>query len=56
MDSMQEYYPALVLLVLGLFAFVVGLFFAVRERRERAQQAERTRMQRELDPNLQKTA
>ena len=50
---MQEYYPALVPLVLGLFAFVVGLFFAVRERRERA---ERARMQRELDLNLQKTA
>jgi hypothetical protein len=54
MDSeMQEYYPALVLVVLGLFAFVVGMFFAVRERRERA---ERARKQRELNPDLQKSA
>jgi preprotein translocase subunit YajC len=54
MDSeMQEYYPVLVLAVLGLFAFIVGMFFALRERRERA---ERARKQQELNPNLQKSA
>ena len=53
MDSeMQEYYPVLVLAVLGLFAFIIGMFFAVRERRERA---ERARKQRELSVTLQKT-
>lgn len=57
MDSqLQEFLPVLVLVVLGLFAGIVGFFFAVRERREHARRAENERARRELDSNLQKTA
>jgi hypothetical protein len=48
---------ALVPLVLGPGTFVIGLFFAIRERVGRkSRQSERDLVQRKLDPNLQKTA
>jgi hypothetical protein len=57
MSSWQEYYPLLLVAVLGLIGGVIGFIAAFHERREHARKKlEASLVRHQADPNLQKTA
>jgi hypothetical protein len=57
MSSWQEYYPLLLVAVLGLIGGVIGFIAAFHERRDHARKKlEASLVRHQADPNLQKTA